>query len=157
MNSFFCALRSDAPAAEKVVGIVVDKGFPVDQAVKTLSAAPQDVLFVWLEPKRNVTRGGVTTINEEVRVREQLPLANHVILPLNPYWKHARGDFRRQMADCELSNYCSQVMVFDNNGDRAKWWKWQAQWMKKIHLISPGTPPGSPPSTGKRRQAKSSA
>ena len=107
MNSFFCAIRSDAPAAEKVVGVVVDKGFPVDQAVKTLSAAPQDVLFIWVEPKRNVTRVGVTTINEEMRVREQLPLANHVIIPLNTFWKHVRGDFRRQMADCELWNYCS--------------------------------------------------
>jgi hypothetical protein len=156
VNSLFCALTDDAPAAEKVVGVVVGKGFPVDQAVKILSSAPQDVMFVWVEPKRNVTRDGVTTINEEVRVREQLPLAIHVILPLNPYWKHARGDFRRTMADCELSSYCSQVMVFDDSGDRCKWWRWQAQWMKKIKII-PFTPPGKPVSSGKARKVTSSS
>ena len=130
MRSLYCNIRPDAPAAVRVVGVVVSRTYDPEAALRELASAPADCLFVLAQPKRGRPRA-------EDAVLEGLADRPVVVVPLNPWWKHSRGDDRRSMVDCELALYCSTVVVFDDGKDeRMRFWRSQAAVNRKVRILT---------------------
>lgn len=130
-----CHFSGTAP--QRVCGVVIGKACADLQKVsEALKSAPSDVLWVFSQPKRPHTRAGVTVEDIEVQFHSHPAVQGRcVLLPLNDYWKHSRADHRRLMIDCEMASYCSLVLVFDDGGERCKWWRSQAQYNPKVRLF----------------------
>lgn len=140
MRGFCCSFDGTEP--EGVVAVVVGAKYADEGIIRaTLSEGLKSGsvhLWCMAQPlRRTAGSTGTNRPDAEAVAREVLEAAGAAVVfnPLNKYWKHARGDDRRLMADLELASYCSRIVVFADDSQRCKQWRERARYNKKIRIV----------------------
>lgn len=86
----------------KIVALVVDKGFPLDRVVEAIKECPWEAVWCYRDRDTVAEQALADAGIEAVRV------------PLNPHWKGETYDLRRNVREFEMMYGCTHVIVFRN-------------------------------------------